>query len=171
LSPAEDKRTFFDGRETGLRDEEYPHISFGTRRAKIIRCFPDKVPIGIDKEDTTGFVFLYLVPRRIPIDFRQFLIRHHTLFLNLHTWTVRLLVPRRFRKAVALYKAALREQLWTPLNLSVSTALETYFRGGRSAAATWASLVIGPSPRSSHAHDSSRRSPAFVKAHTPPEPN
>lgn len=66
--------------------------------------------------------------RRIPIDFRQFLIRHHTLFLNLHTWTVRLLVPRRFRKAVALYKAALREQLWTPLDPSVSKALETYFR-------------------------------------------
>lgn len=42
-------------------------------------------------------------------------------------WTVRLLVPRRFRKAVALYKAALREDLWTPLNPSVSKALETYF--------------------------------------------
>lgn len=128
LSPAEDKRTFFDGRETGLRDEEYPHISFGAARNKIIRCFPDKLPIGVDKEDTGRFVFLYLVTRRIPIDFRQFLIRHHTLFLNLHTWTVRLLVPRRFRKAVALYKAALREQLWTPVDPGVSKALETYFR-------------------------------------------
>ena len=127
LSPAEDKRTFFDARESGLRDEEYPHISFGTGRDKIIRCFPDKLPIGIDKEDTGRFVFLYLVTRRIPIDFRQFLIRHHTLFLNLHTWTVRLLLPRRFRKAVALYKAAVREQLWTPLDPSVSKALETYF--------------------------------------------
>jgi hypothetical protein len=128
LSPAEDKRTFFDARETGLRDEEYPHISFGAGRNKIIRCFPDKLPIGIDKEDTSRFVFLYLVTRRIPIDFRQFLIRHHTLFLNLHTWTVRLLVPRRFRKAVALYKAAVREELWTPLDPSVSKALEAYFR-------------------------------------------
>jgi predicted nucleic acid-binding protein len=73
-------------------------------------------------------VFLYLVNRRIPVDFRQFLIRHHNLFLNLHRWTMRLLVPRRFRKAVALYKAALREELWNPLNPSVSTALETYFR-------------------------------------------
>jgi hypothetical protein len=128
LSPAEDKRTFFDARDTGLRDEEYPHISFGAGRSKIIRCFPDKLPIGIDKEVTSRFVFLYLVTRRIPIDFRQFLIRHQTLFLNLHTWTVHLLVPRRFRKAVALYKAALREQLWTPLDPSVSTALEAYFR-------------------------------------------
>jgi hypothetical protein len=39
-----------------------------------------------------------------------------------------LLVPRRCRKAVALYKAALREELWTPLNPSVSKSLETYFR-------------------------------------------
>ena len=51
-------------------------------------------------------MFLYLVNRRIPVDFRQFLIRHLDLFRFLHTWTVRLLVPRRFRKAVALYKAA-----------------------------------------------------------------
>jgi hypothetical protein len=128
LSPAEDKRTFFDARETGLRDEEYPHISFGAERQKIIRCFPDKLPIGIDKEDTGRLVFLYLVNRRIPLDFRQFLIRHHSLFVNLHTWTVRLLVPRRFRKAVAIYKAAVREELWTPLDPSVSKALETYFR-------------------------------------------
>ena len=40
---------------------------------------------------------------------------------------MRLLVPRRFRKAVALYKAALREELWTPMNPSVSKMLETYF--------------------------------------------
>jgi hypothetical protein len=128
LGPADDKRTFFGARETGLRDEEYPHISFGAGGNKIIRCFRDKLPIGVHKEDSGRFVFLYLVTRRIPIDFRQFLIRHHSLFLNLHTWTVRLLVPCRFRKAVALYKAALREQLWTPLDPSVSKALEAYFR-------------------------------------------
>jgi hypothetical protein len=61
LSPAEDKRTFFEACETGLRDEEYPHISFGAGHNKIIRCFPDKLPIGVDKEDTGRVVFLYLV--------------------------------------------------------------------------------------------------------------
>lgn len=105
LSPETDKRTFFDSRGTGLRPEEYPHIAFRSGPRKTVRCFPDKLPIGIEKEDTSRCVFLYLVNRRIPVDFRQFLIRHHTLFLNLHTWTVRLLVPRRFKKAVALYKA------------------------------------------------------------------
>jgi hypothetical protein len=131
LSPETHKRTFFDSRETGLRPEEYPNIAFRSGSRKTVRCFPDKLPIGIEKEDTSRFVFLYLVNRRIPVDFRQFLIRHHTLFLNLHTWTVRLLVPRRFKRAVALYRAALREELWTPLDPSVSKALETYFRERR----------------------------------------
>ena len=129
LSSEADKRTFFDvTQETGLRPEEYPHITFRSGSRKTVRCFPDRLPIGIEKEDTSRFVFLYLVNRRIPVDFRQVLIRHHNLLLKLHRWTMRLLVPRRFRKSVALYKAALREELWTPLNPSVSKALETYFR-------------------------------------------
>ena len=122
------ERSSTSRRETGLRPEEYPHITFGSASRRTVRCFPDKLPIGIEKEDTSRFVFLYLVNRRIPVDFRQFLIRHRDLFANLHRWTLRLLVPRRFRKAVALYKAAVREELWTPLNPSVSKALETYFR-------------------------------------------
>jgi hypothetical protein len=63
----------------------------------------------------------------VPVDFRQFLIRHVELFRCLRHWTIRLLVPRRFRKAVALYKSAVREELWTPLNPSVSKSLEAYF--------------------------------------------
>jgi hypothetical protein len=73
-------------------------------------------------------VFAYAVNRRLPVDFRQFPIRHLALLRFVHTWTVRLLVPRRFRKAVSLYKAALREELWTPMNPSVAKMLETYFR-------------------------------------------
>lgn len=129
LSPEADKRRFFDmTRETGLRSEDYPHITFASGTRKTVRCFPDKLPIGIEKTDTSRFVFLYLVNRSLPLDFRQFLIRHAELFRVLHHWTIRLLVPRRFRKAEALYKAAVRQELWTPLNPSVSKSLETYFR-------------------------------------------
>lgn len=128
LSPEDDKRRFFARlRDHELRPEDYPHIAFGTGRQRTIRCFPDKLPIGIEKGRTDHLVFLYLVHRRLPVDFRQFLIRHAELFRFVHTWTVRLLIPRRFRKAVALYKAALREELWTPMNPSVTKALETYF--------------------------------------------
>jgi hypothetical protein len=128
LSPADDKWRFFClKRDNYLRPEDYPHIAFGSGRQRAIRCFPDKLPIGIEKDRTSQLVFVYLVNRRLPVDFRQFLFRHADLLRFVTTWTVRLLVPRRFRKAVALYKAALREELWTPLNPSVSKALETYF--------------------------------------------
>jgi hypothetical protein len=128
LSPADDKWRFFClKRDNHLRPDDYPHIAFGTGRKRTVRCFPDKLPIGIQKDDYDRLVFLYLVNRRLPVDFRQFLVRHAKVFGFVTTWTVRLLVPRRFRKAVALYKAALREELWTPMNPSVCTQLETYF--------------------------------------------
>ncbi len=87
-------------RDNYLRPEDYPHIAFGTGRQRVIRCFPDKLPIGVEKDRTDHLVFLYLVNRRIPVDFRQFLIRHAGLLRFVRTWTLRLLVPRRFRKAV-----------------------------------------------------------------------
>jgi hypothetical protein len=136
LSPADDKWKFFClMRDNYLRPEDYPHIAFGSGRQRTIRCFPDKLPIGVEKDGADHLVFLYLVNRRLPADFRQFLIRHFALLRFVRTWTVRLLVPRRFRKAVALYKAAVREELWTPMNPSVTKMLETYFperlaRGG-----------------------------------------
>lgn len=128
LSPADDKLQFFSlMRDNRMQREDYPHIAFVAGRERTIRCFPDKLPIGIEKDSMEHLVFLYLVNRRLPVDFRQFLIRHVGLLRMVHRWTMRLLVPRRFRKAVALYKAAVREELWTPMNPSVSRMLETYF--------------------------------------------
>jgi len=128
LGQAADKWRFFClKRDNYLQPDDYPNIAFGSGRQRTVRCFPDKLPIGIQKDDHDRVVFPYLVNRRLPVDFRQFLIRHDNLFRFVRTWTVRLLVPRRFRKAVALYKAALREQLWTPIDPSVCKSLETYF--------------------------------------------
>jgi len=128
LGPEADKRRFFALKQDNyLGPEDYPHIAFGSGRERVIRCFPDKLPIGVEKGRTDHLVFLYLVNRRVPVDFRQFLIRHAGLLRFVRTWTLRLLVPRRFRKAVSLYKAAVREELWTPMDPSVTKALEAYF--------------------------------------------
>ena len=128
LGPEPDKRRFFAlMRDNYLRPEDYPHVAFGTGRQRVIRCFPDKLPIGVEKGRSDHLVVPYLVNRSIPIDFRQFLIRHAGLLRFVRTWTLRLLVPRRFRKAVSLYKAAVREELWTPMDPSVTKALEAYF--------------------------------------------
>jgi hypothetical protein len=105
LSTADDKWRFFCvKRDNYLRPEDYPHIAFGSGRERTVRCFPDKLPIGIEKDSTHHLVFFYLVNRRIPVDFRQFLIRHLTLLRFVRTWTVRLLVPRQVHRVAALHQ-------------------------------------------------------------------
>ena len=132
MGPACDKRSYFaTTRKTGLSAAEYPHIAFGSGARKTVRYFPDKLPIGVEKSNLDHHVFLYLVTRPIPIDFRMFLLRHAEMFRMLHTWTVRVLVPRRFWKAAALYKAALRDELWTPMEPHITDRLEAYFRERR----------------------------------------
>jgi hypothetical protein len=50
LGPEADKRTFFGVTQaTGLRPEDYPHITFGLSSRRSVRSFPDKLPIGIEK--------------------------------------------------------------------------------------------------------------------------
>src|SRR5712691_5460670 len=47
-----DKRSYFaTTRETGLSALEYPQIAFGSGPQQIIRYFPDKLPIGVQKRD------------------------------------------------------------------------------------------------------------------------
>jgi hypothetical protein len=71
LSPADDKWRFFClMRDNYIRPEDYPHIAFGSGRQRTIRCFPDKLPIGIEKDREAHLVFGYLVNRRLPVDFR-----------------------------------------------------------------------------------------------------
>jgi hypothetical protein len=64
VSPADDKWKFFClMRDNYLRPEDYPHIAFGSGRQRTIRCFPDKLPIGVEKDSTGHLVFVYLVTR------------------------------------------------------------------------------------------------------------
>jgi hypothetical protein len=72
-------------------------------------------------------VFLYLVTRPSPMDFRMFLLRHVALLRVLFRWTIRLLLPRKLVKAKLAYLHAAREQLATPLHPSVVETLEWLF--------------------------------------------
>ena len=65
---------------------------FGDELDSTVRYFPDRLPIGLDP-DGRGHVFLYLVTRSVPIDFRAFLQRHAELLRALPSWTIRLVVP------------------------------------------------------------------------------
>ena len=95
LGPSMDKRRHFIrhlGDRLELRD--YPHLLFGDGPEKTVRYFPDKLPIGMQPHADTH-VFVYLVTRPSPMDFRLFLLRHVPLLRVLFRWTVRLLLPRQ----------------------------------------------------------------------------
>lgn len=109
---------------------ELPQVTFQSedRQRETTRYFPDKLPIGCERNGGIRHVFLYLVTRDVPVDFRMFLLRHGELLRSLTEWTIRVLIPRRFRKAFAVYRYALRDELAMPLELSDVTELEWFFR-------------------------------------------
>jgi hypothetical protein len=97
---------------------------------ETVRYFPDKLPIGLGTDGRT-YVFLYLVTRPLPVDFRLFLERHAELLRSLPAWTLRLLVPRHLTDAMPRYRDAFREQVGTPLYPTVRDELQWYFAARR----------------------------------------
>ncbi len=67
----------------------------------------------------------------MPTEFRVFLLRHADLLRWVDEWTVRVLLPRRFRKAVALYRYAVRDAFLIPLTPREVDELDWYFRARR----------------------------------------
>jgi len=131
LGTPQDKRTYFTlrlhRRDGDLRVGDFPHLIFRHYDDESIRYFPDKLPIGVSRE-SGRHVFLYLVTRTRPDDFRLFLHRHRELLCRLTEWTIRLLVPPQFRPAARLYAQAIREEYLTPLTPYVVEELEWFFR-------------------------------------------
>jgi len=73
-------------------------------------------------------MFLYLVTREVPAEFRLFLLRYADVLKAVNEWTIRILVPRRFRKAAALYRYAVRDAFTLPLTPGQVEELDWYFR-------------------------------------------
>jgi len=127
LGPSTDKRRHFIRHlEDRLETRDYPHLLFGDGPTKAVRYFPDKLPIGVQPY-AHPHVFVYLVTRPSPMDFRLFLLRHTALLHVVFRWTVRLLFPRKLWKAKLAYQHAAREHLATPLHPSVVETLEWVF--------------------------------------------
>jgi len=130
LGSEREKVDYFQ-RNTTLRLGELPSLSFGVAPKRTVRYFPDKLPIGISSDQRTH-VFLYLVTRETPVDFRAFLHRHAELFRALPEWELRLLVPRHLTESAALFEAAARQELAMPLRLDDANELAWFFRQRRS---------------------------------------
>jgi hypothetical protein len=129
LGTERDKMNYFEAYlEKDLPKDWYPHHSFGEGPEKTKRYFPEKLPIGSPRDGGRRHVFLYLVTREVPAEFRLFLLRHADLLRAVGEWTIRLLVPRRLRKAVAVYRYAVRDAFKTPLTPEEVDELDWYFR-------------------------------------------
>ena len=127
LGTEADKRSYFVRRLQGrLEMREFPRLTFGAGTKSTHRYFPDKLPIGI-QPDQTEHVFLYLITSPVPMDFRLFLLRHSELLRCLYRWTIRLLVPEPFTKAIRVFGHAAREELATPIAPSTAEGLEWFF--------------------------------------------
>jgi hypothetical protein len=110
-----------------VEPREFPHLTFGGEPRLTVRYFPDKLPIGV-QVDRTEHVFLYLVTNQVPVDFRLFLFKNAELLRALPQWTIRVLVPQPFTKAIRRFGQAAREELAMPLSLSQSQELQWWFR-------------------------------------------
>jgi hypothetical protein len=128
LGTEEDKRVYFVKRLHGrLELGEFPHRTYTSGTRQTVRHFPDKLPIGIEPA-CTDHVFLYLVTSPVPLDFRLFLWRHAELFRALTRWTLRVLVPASFAKAIRVFGLAARQELATPIPPATAEDLQWFFR-------------------------------------------
>src|SRR5437867_1695048 len=78
LGTERDKRDYFDRAldVRYFRPKDLPHVTYRGEDGETTRYFPDKLPIGIEKHGFQRHVFVYLVTRDVPVDFRSFLLRH-----------------------------------------------------------------------------------------------
>jgi hypothetical protein len=136
LGTAAHKRAYFMRRlQDRLELRDFPCLTFGAGPTRTIRYFPDKVPIGVQR-DHTDHVFLYLVTSPVPVDFRLFLQRHAELLRPLYRWTIRVLVPQPFTKAIRVFGHAARAKSsrhpFTPLRRKSSGGFFVSGEGVRS---------------------------------------
>ena len=128
LGSEREKRRYFKERlGDSLRDDEYPRLVFGKRPNVTVRYFPDKLPIGYER-DQYRHVFIYLARSPSPMNFRVFILRHLELLNALGFWTIRVLFPRSLAESMEAYGKAAYELLTKPLSPSQTEELIWFFR-------------------------------------------
>jgi hypothetical protein len=131
LGSEREKRRYFKQRlGDHLLDDEYPRLVFGQRPKVTVRYFPDKLPIGFDR-DHRRHVFMYLARSPSPMDFRVFILRHLELLNALGFWTVRVLFPRSLADSMEAYRTAAYELLTKPLTPSQTEELIWFLGQGQ----------------------------------------
>ena len=115
---------------TRIEQADLPNVSIGEGEARMVRYFPDRLPIGIHLAGRG--VVVYVVTDPTLDDFREFLERHAALLRALPAWTLRIVVPPHFADIAQRSKQVVWNQLLTPLRTDVVDELRWYFEQVRS---------------------------------------
>jgi hypothetical protein len=115
---------------TRIEQADLPHVSVGEGEARTVRCFPDRLPIGIHLAGRG--VVVYVVTDPWLDEFRVFLERHAALLRALPAWTLRIVAPPQFPDIGQRSKQVVWNQLLTRLRTDVVDELRWYFEQVRS---------------------------------------
>jgi hypothetical protein len=113
-----------------IAETDLPHVTVGDGEHRRVRCFPDRLPIGIHLGGRG--VVIYVVTDPWLDEFRVFLERHAALLRALPAWTLRIVVPPQFPDIGQRAKQVVWNQLLTPLRVETLDELRWYFQQLRS---------------------------------------
>jgi hypothetical protein len=114
---------------TRIEQADLPHVSVGEGGTRMVRYFPDRLPIGIHRAGRG--VVVYVVTDPWLDEFRVFLERHAALLRALPAWTLRIVVPPQFPDIAQRSKKVVWNQLLTPVKTETIDELRWYFEQAR----------------------------------------
>ena len=123
MSARAEKVDYFSGR--GIASNDCPHRTVHQGDQRLVRHFPDRLPIGVHPSGHVVFVYLYADPLRD--EFRDFLQRHAPLLERLPAWTVRIVVPPHLADVPGRLQKTAWAQLASPLSELLLTEARWYF--------------------------------------------
>ena len=123
MSARAEKVDYFSGR--GIASDDCPHRTVHQGDQRLVRHFPDRLPIGVHPSGHVVFVYLYADPLRD--EFRDFLQRHAPLLERLPAWTVRIVVPPHLADVPGRLQKTAWAQLASPLSELLLTEARWYF--------------------------------------------
>ena len=117
LGTEQDKRTYFrEALDSDLPDDWYPHLTFGDGRREDDAVLSGQAADWRAAQRASGGTCSSTWRRaRCPPTFGCSCCGTPTCSSAVHEWTIRVLLPRRFRKAAALYRYAVRDAFMMPL--------------------------------------------------------
>jgi hypothetical protein len=114
---------------TSINHADLPHGTVGVGDKRIVRYFPERLPIGVHPEGRG--VIVYVVTDAMLDEFRIFLERNAPVLRALRAWTLRIVAPPDLPKISQRAKQVVWNQLLTPLRAEVIDELRWYFEQAR----------------------------------------